>query len=128
MADAKDAAQAEAYSVLAAGVSGAPIYEDVPANTPPPIVVLGDCASEPIGGKDDHDEQVSIDVLTLVSAEEKAPLNALQGQIKALLRGHKAVRDGFELHFLFGNETARLDDDGVTYVGTTTFSVMAFAT
>lgn len=127
MADPKDLAEAEAYAVLAAGISGADIYQDVPENHPLPLVVLGDSSSTTIGGKGDPDEKVTINIVTLVSAEEKAPLTALQGQIKSLLREHKASVDGFTLHFTFESDDAQLHENGVHYVGTTTFSVFALA-
>lgn len=127
MAEPKDLAETEAYSVLAAGISGATVYQDVPENEPPPLVVLGDSSSLPIGGKGDPDEKVTINVVTLVSAEEKAPLTALQGQIKTLLREHKATVSGFTLHFTFESDDAQLHENGVHYVGTSTFSVFALA-
>lgn len=127
MADPKDLAEAEAYAVLAAGISGADIYQDVPENHPLPLVVLGDSTSTTIGGKGDPDEKVTVNIVTIVSAEEKAPLTALQGQIKALLREHKATASGFTLHFSFESDDARLHENGVHYVGTTTFSVFALA-
>lgn len=127
MAEAKDVAEAEAFAVLAAGMARTTIYQDAPEDAPFPLTVLGDSTSSPIGGKGDIDERVSIDVVNLVSAEEKAPLSDLQGQVKALLRDHKATRDGFELHFLFENDDARLHENGKHYVGISTFTVMAFA-
>lgn len=127
MSEAKDAVEAEAYAVLAGGISGAAVYQDAPINAEFPIVVLSDCRSESIGGKGDPDEKVTLDIVTLVSAEEKSPLTALQGQIKALLREHKASVDGFALHFTFESDDAQLHENGVHYVGTTTFSVFALA-
>lgn len=127
MAEPKDLAETEAYTVLAANISGTDVYQDVPENHPLPVVVLGDSSSVSIGGKGDPDEKVTVNIVTLVSAEEKAPLTALQGQIKALLREHKATRDGFTLHFSFESDEAQLHENGVHYVGTSTFSVFALA-
>lgn len=127
MADPKDLAESQAYAVLAAGISGADVFQDVPDNHPVPLVVLGDSTSVTIGGKGDPDEKVTINVVTIVSAEEKGPLTTLQGQIKALLREHKATVSGFGLHFSFESDDAQLHENGVHYIGTTTFSVFALA-
>ncbi len=125
MSDAKDAVEAAAFAALAAGISGATVFQDVPENFSGPLVAIGDTAAKRIGAKQGGDARVSIEFVTLVNAEERAPLLALQGQIFSLLDNATMNPAGWTLSFTFEEDEARLHENGVSYVGSSVFSVFA---
>ena len=90
-----------------------------------PIVVVGDMKSTPIGGKGDRDRRISLLIQAEVSAEERAPLLALQKQIEDALDGLTIAQDGWTLAFTFEDDDAQLGEDGGTYIGTSAFAVLA---
>lgn len=125
MADAKDVTEAAAYAALAEGITGATVFQDVPANFTGPLVVIGETSSKPLGAKQQGDARVMLEVITMVDAEERAPLLNLQGQIKTLLDDARFTPAGWELSFMFEEDSARLHESGVSYVGSSAFSVFA---
>lgn len=125
MSDAKDAVEATAFALLAAGISGATVFQDVPEDFSGPLVAIGDTTAKRIGAKQGGDARVSIEFVTLVNAEERAPLLALQGQIFDLLDNATMNPTGWILSFTFEEDEARLHENGVSYVGSSVFSVFA---
>jgi hypothetical protein len=125
MSDAKDVAEAQAYAALSQGISAATVFQDVPANFTGPLVVIGETSSTPLGCKNSGDARVKIEILCMVDAEERAPLLNLQGQIKTLLDDARMNPAGWELAFMFEEDSARLHENGVSYVGSSTFGVFA---
>jgi len=125
MADAKDVVEAAAFAVLAASITGATVFQDVPENFSGPLVAIGDTAAKRLGSKQGGDALVSIEFVTLVNAEERAPLLTLQGQIFDLLDDARMNPAGWNLSFTFEEDEARLHENGVSYVGSSVFSVMA---
>ena len=125
MSDAKTAVEGALYQALAGNITGATVYQDVPENAPLPVVVIGDLKSAPIGGKGDLDRRVAVIIVTSVGAEERAPLLELQRQIETTLDGQKFIVDGWELSVTFEDDDAQLAEDGVSYDGASSFSVLA---
>lgn len=125
MASAQAALEAELFARLDAAITGAAVFQDVPENTLPPFVVIGELRGSPLGGKDDPDRRIIVDIITVVSAEERGPLLDLQEQIEAAIDDKTFDRDGWTLSITLDSATAALGEDGQTYVGTSTFSVLA---
>lgn len=125
MSNAKAVVEQVIYDALAGGVEGAAVYQDVPDDAPLPLVIIGDMKSYPLGAKDDPDRRVSVIVVSMVAAEERAPLLALQKQIEALLDGKTFSLDGWIVQVSFEDDDAILGQDGATYVGTTAVSAIA---
>lgn len=129
MIEAEDAVEAVAYTQLnvTAVTALAAVYQHVPEDTPPPVVIIGDMDSEPIGGKGDPDRRVNLVVIAVIQAEERKPLRAIQAEINAQLDGKSFAHEGWELHFTFTGSDGALLEDGATYVGNTRFTVLAFS-
>ena len=128
MSSAKAVVEAWAYSVLAEAISGATVYQDVPNDAPLPLVVIGDLSSRRLPGKDRSDDRiVTLNVLTLVEAEERAPVLALQEQIDTAIDGANVELDGWTLAGEFAEDEAVLQEDGASYVGVSTFTILALA-
>jgi hypothetical protein len=127
MSEAKAAVEAAIFNALDAGVSGATVYQDVPEDAPLPVVIIGDMKSTPIGPKDDPDRRVSVIIVTMVAAEERAPLLALQEQVEQLLDGLTFTPPGWTLRATFEDDDAQLAEDGVSYIGTSVFTVFALS-
>ncbi|MFA7505294.1 MAG: DUF3168 domain-containing protein [Burkholderiaceae bacterium] len=128
MTDAKSAVEAAFYQALASSVTGATVYQDVPENADLPIIIVGDMKSAPLGAKNDPDRRVSVLVVAMVAAEERAPLLDLQRQIEAALDGRVFTPTGWRLAVTFEDDDAQLAEDGVSYVGTSAFDVLALTT
>lgn len=106
-------------------IAGASVYQHVPENTAPPVVIIGDMDSEPLGAKDDPDCRVSLTITAIVSGEQRKPVLALLEQVKGRLAGQRAAQSGWTLAFDFERDDAVLLDTGDGYVGTSRYSVIA---
>lgn len=128
MSDAKSAVEAAVYGALAAAVSTATVYQDAPDNAPLPIVVIGDMRSARLPGKvASPDRSVTVAIVTLIEAQERAPLLALMDEIEGALDGVTFETDGWTLSGLFDDDEAVLADDGSTYSGLSSFTFLALA-
>jgi hypothetical protein len=125
VSEAKAVTEAAIFEALAASVTSAAVYQDVPQDAPLPLVVIGDMKSLPIGARDDVDRRISVIVVAMVEAEERAPLFALQRDIVSALDGRTFLPAGWTLAVTFDDDDAQLGEDGVTYIGTSAFSVLA---
>ncbi|WP_026046827.1 tail completion protein gp17 [Sphingomonas sp. PAMC 26621] len=128
MSKAKAMVEAAAFVALDTGITGATVFQDAPENAPTPLVIIGDLKSArlPLKGAD-ADRRVTIAIVTIVEAEERAPLLALQEQIEDALDGQNLEQDGWTLAFEFEDDDAVLSEDGSTYTGITSFTVLAIA-
>lgn len=128
MSKAKAVVEAVAFEALHQAIEGAAVYQDAPENAPTPLVIIGDMKSArlPVKGAD-ADRRVTITIVSLVEAEERAPLLTLQEQIEDALDGQSFEQDGWTLAFEFEDDDAVLSEDGSTYSGVTSFSVLALA-
>jgi hypothetical protein len=128
MSSAKAMVEAAAFLALSSAITDAGVYQDAPENAPTPLVIIGDMKSSRLPTKDaDADRRVTISIVTIVEAEERAPLLALQEQIEAALDGQNLQQDGWLLAFGFEDDDAVLSEDGSTYSGITSFTVLAIA-
>jgi len=128
MSDAKSVVEAAVYAALAAAVSTATVYQDAPDNAPLPIVVIGDMRSARLAGKAaSPDRSVTVSIVTLIEAQERAPLLALMNEIEGALDGVTFETSGWTLSGSFEDDEAVLADDGSTYSGLSSFTFLALA-
>jgi len=128
MSNAKSVVELACFNALVAAVTGATVYQDAPQDAPLPVVILGDMKSWRLDVKGASDDRrVQISIVTLVEAEERAPLLALMNQIETALDDQTITPDGWTLGVQFEEDDAVLADDGSTYTGISTFTVVALA-
>lgn len=128
MSRAKALVEAVTFDALSSAISGATVYQDAPVNAPGDLVILGEMKSFRLSTKEaEGDRRVTIAIVTIVEAEERAPLLALQEQIETALDGQRFEKDGWTIAFEFEDDDAVLTEDGATYGGITSFNVLAFA-
>jgi hypothetical protein len=128
MSSAKAMVEAAAFLALSSAITDAGVYQDAPENTPTPLVIIGDMKSSRLPTKDaDADRRVTISIITIVEAQERAPLLTLQEQIENALDGQNFEQEGWVLAFEFEDDDAVLSEDGSTYSGITSFTVLAIA-
>ncbi|WP_022681158.1 DUF3168 domain-containing protein [Sphingobium bisphenolivorans] len=126
MTSAEDAIEKAAFDLLSAVTGlGAPVYQHVPENTPPPVVIIGDIETVPLGGKDDPDRRATLSVMTVTEAEERKSLLQIKGKAEAALDGVQAEHDGWQLSFSLLGATAVLTAEGDGYVGESRFQILA---
>jgi hypothetical protein len=124
---ASGAVEAETYTVLSSGVTGAAVFQDVPDDQPLPVVIIGDLLSVPFAGSNDPDRRITLTIHVLVEGDERAPCIDLQEQIEALLAGVTIATEEWNLHYSVASSAAELAEDGSGYVGTTILSILAFS-
>lgn len=128
MSSAKSAVEAAVFEALNSIVTGATVYQDAPDNAPLPIVVIGDVRSSRLSGKPTSaDRSVTVAIVTLIEAQERAPLLAIMDEIEQALDGASFAPDGWTLAGTFDDDEAVLADDGSTYSGVSTFTFLALA-
>ncbi len=126
MSSAKAAVEAAVYDALSAAITDAAVYQDAPDDAPLPIVVIGDMRSTRLPGKSvSPDRSVTVSIVTLIEAQERAPLLALMDQIETALDGATFVPDNWTLSGAFDDDEAVLAEDGSTYSGLSTFTFLA---
>lgn len=127
--DAEDAVEASAFAALnvPAMTSLAPVFQHVPEDTPPPVVIIADMDSEGgLGDKDGRDERITLTVTAVISGEQRKPLRQIKRQVKQLLDGRTESRGGWTLQFTYLNADGVLLN-GEDYVGNFRFSVLALS-
>ncbi len=128
MSKAKAVVEVAFYDALSETIRGATVYQDAPADAEGDLVIIGDMKSFGLGSKGATDDRrVTISIISLVEAEERAPLLKLQEQIEEALDGQTLEVDGWTLGIVFDDDDAVLGEDGVTYSGISSFSVLALA-
>lgn len=126
MTDAVTAAEKAIFAALTAAVDWA-VYQHVPQDTPPPVVIIGDMISNPIGVKDDPDRQINLQILTVFQGEERKAVTDRQQMIRDALDGVTLSETGFSITSNETSARAELMEDGETYLGTSNFTVWALA-
>lgn len=124
MASAKDAIEAGSYQLLT-GIVGAQLFQHVPENTPPPVVIIGDIELNALGGKDDPDRRGTLTIVSVTEGEERKPLSAIMEQVDDRLDGKTVTVGGWEIAFNFQSDDAVLAPDGAGYVGQGRYQVIA---
>ena len=121
------AVEANTFTVLDAGITGAAVFQDVPDDQPLPVVIIGDLLSVPFAGADDPDRRITLTILVLVEGDERRPCTDLQDQIEALLAGVSFQTAEWDLHYSLVSSAAELAEDGSGYLGTTILTILAFS-
>jgi len=126
MIDAATAVQEALYAAL--NVSGvtdlAPVWQNPPEGTDPPVVVIGNVSLEPIGGKDGGFDKATADVLTFVRQPDQTVLFALQTAVRNQVDGAQLTAPGAVLSApVMTSSEVEMMDDGETYMGTQRFEV-----
>lgn len=85
MTDFEQAVQQAFFDRLTARVTKARVYQHVPADTPPPVVFLGDLDFEDDGTKGDPLLRFTVQVMAVVAGPGRKPLNALRAEVFAAL-------------------------------------------
>lgn len=85
MTDFQGALEKALYDRLTAQVSGAAVFQHVPENQAPPVVIVGDVDFEDEGDKDGQLLRFSVQIVSIVAGPGRKPLNALQAQVRAAL-------------------------------------------
>lgn len=123
MTDFASALETAVYTRLAAQVTLATVYQHVPEDTPPPVVIIADFFPEQFGGKGDDSERIEFDIVQVIRGAARKPLHALQSEVKSALHLWKpADASGIsigEVQHL--NSTAQLLPDGQNYYGSMRF-------
>lgn len=128
MSKAKAVVETLVYDTLSRAVTNAVVYQDAPDNAPLPIVVIGDMKSSRLPGKaTTADRTVTVSIVTLIEAQERAPLLAIMDEIETALDGESFTSDGWTLAAAFDDDEAMLADDGSTYSGISSFTFLALA-
>jgi hypothetical protein len=127
MSGAGAAVEAATFDRLDQDVSLATVFQDVPEDTMPPVVILGDIGAEPFtNDPSDPDRRVTLTITTITAGEERLPCTDIQDEVEASLGGLRVNRDGWALAFRCLGSDAQLIGDASGYVGTTTFEIIAF--
>jgi len=115
------------YDLLATNIDGASVFQDVPDNYEGSTVTIGDLDGEPLATKDDTDWQLQISILSEVSADERKPVLDLMSQISTLLDRRRIITPAWQFQIIFSGDNAALDENGITYVGTSFFRAIALS-
>jgi len=122
MSDPQGIAELAIFDALTAGVTLAPVYQDVPDGTVAPVVILAELAGDPLGGKKSRSMQLDMTITTEVWKESRKPILDLQDEVKTTLDGQKFVSGGYEISPIFLGSEARQVATG-QYFGTSNFTV-----
>lgn len=128
MSNAKSVVEGVVYTALAAAIRGATVYQDAPDGVGGDLVIIGDMKSARLSGKDaSADRRVTLSIVTIVEAQERAPLLALQEQCDDVLDGATLEAPGWTIQGRFVDDDAVLGDDGTTYNGVAAYEFLALA-
>lgn len=89
MIDYQAAVAKALYDRLAAEVSLADVFQHVPEDTPPPVVIVGDVSFEDIGTKDAPLFRFDISIVSVVAGPGRKPLDAVQAQVNEAINRWK---------------------------------------
>lgn len=123
---AEAASELLVFNALTAGVTLAGVYQDVPASTKPPLVIVADLAAEPIDAKvQNGSKRLTLTITSEYWGSKRAPLLAIMSQVVAALKP-KLSGFGFTVSLTEQSSDARQIDDKI-YFGTNTFAGFAIA-
>lgn len=125
MTDAVSATGAALFAALSTATLT--FYQHVPQDTVPPVGVIGEHRVTAPFGKGDPDRSIEIDIIVIYQGEQNKPVIAWQAEIIDKLDGKTLSASGFRICPTILSETCQLDDDGITYVGTSKFKILALA-
>lgn len=132
MASAESATEAAAFVTLSAGVTLATVYQHVPEDTNPPVVIVADMSTDAAkhSSKESvrQDCQIELTIASVFKGEARAPILAIEEEVLAALHQHRETRSNWQLTFIYDSSDGSLLEDGETYVNNIKFKVFAFST
>ena len=100
MTSAANAVEKVSYNLLSDGNNiGAAVFQHVPQDTLPPVIIIGDIDVQTLALKDDPDRRISLTILTVTEAEERKSMLDLQDAIESRLDGARISHDGWIIAF-----------------------------
>ena len=126
MIDAATAVQEALFAALnvTAVTDLAPVWQNPPEGTNPPVVVIGNISLEPVGGKDGDLDRATADVLTFIRQPDQTVLFALQAAVRSQVDGQALTASGALLSApVMTSSEVEMMDDGETYMGTQRFDI-----
>lgn len=111
---------------VAALTDVAPVVQHILEDSEPPLFVIGDISTEPIGGKDGGLDKATFDIWTYSRQPNRTQLYAMQALVRARLDGQPITAAGY----ILSNPVELLSEsdmleDGETYVGTQRYELIA---
>jgi len=126
MTSATDLAELVTFERLRDQVTLADVFQDVPDDTAPPVVIVGDMEWDPFtDDPDEVDKRITLRIVTVTAGDERAPCLAIVDEVEAALRGYDVTRDGWRLRYLAPDSDAALIGDDSGYHGTTSIEIVA---
>lgn len=126
MTSAANAVEKVSYDLLSDGNNiGAAVFQHVPQDTLPPVIIIGDIDVQPLALKDDPDRRINLTILTVTEAEERKSMLDLQDAIETRLDGARISHDGWIIAFTQTDCDAVLTPEGDGYIGTNSFTILA---
>jgi hypothetical protein len=125
MADPLGETAAAVYATLdAAGAALPDVFQHVPQDHAPPVVIIGDIELGELATKDDDggDAPVKGQVLVIFQGEENKSVTDWNAEVRTRLHNVTLTSGGYRVALTVDRQTVQLIDDGITYVGTTYFS------
>jgi hypothetical protein len=124
MADLQQALEKALFDRLTDQVTLARVFQHVPENTPPPVVIIADMSVSAAGGKSSRLDRFEFDIVSLIKSDERKPLNALQTEVRAALDfWQPAAASGVEIGEIgFVSGDGYLLPDEAVYYGTQRFA------
>jgi hypothetical protein len=106
-----------------------PVFQHVPEQTQPPVVIIADVTAEPAGGKDGGLDRMTVEIITMVRQPSRAALYALMAAVRGEIEDAALPpQAGVELSRpVFDASDDEILDDGETYMGTQRFTLFAQA-
>lgn len=127
MTDLASAVQKAVFDALDEAVTLATVYQHVPEDTPPPVVIIGEDDIDPtLGGKGEQFERHEIRIICVARGPGKLPLRALQEEVRAALDERPIAASGALLSDpVILSTSDQLLPDGQTYYGEQRFLIFA---
>lgn len=101
------------------------VYDHVPGGTPPPYVVLGDIASQPLEGRDLMARDVTVAVHVYSRTQGQKEARRILNAVEAALHGAGLILDGHRMVLCLCTGTnVLLSGDGLTREGVARFRVV----
>ena len=105
----------------------APVFQHVPDEAQPPMIVIGQMSAQPYADtKDGSMDEITVEVITLNREPDRSALFKIMAANRAALEGQDLSTDEIELSPIkFLSMDDDLAEDGQTYIGSQRFSTIA---
>ena len=125
-ADTVEAVQKAFYDWLSGGSVGAPVFDEVPDNQFPPVVIIDRIDTTYTGTKTEPAEQHSIEIVSVTQGKSKKSLRGIMAKVKNRLHGAAMPITGATIgRPVFDGSDEDTLDDGKTHIGRQRFIVDA---